>query len=861
MVLPPGTRSGSVSSRLLTTALLVLVVAALAAPTSSFLGGAVASSATPALLSQGAPHTHVGSREVANAIATLAHGQGPARGQAVHCTAVGVNAHCADPLPGSHLPKFSHATARSGVSNPYGWLNSTESAYYGFGSPSISFGAMMTWDELDGFVLYYGGCDLFACPDNSTWAFAGGLWYDITNYYTVSPPGVYLGSMDYDYQAKAVVLFGGCDWYACPDNETWLYSFYGGWVNYSAPVTLGLVTYFPPPAREAATMAFANDSNDDVTILYGGCLDSNCVGIDGTTWVFCGCFGFNLWYPLPTTGPSPRYDSAMAFDNVTGSLVLFGGCGGSNLCGYNDTWSFLNGTWQNVSSLVLNFGPAPSGRGAAMMTWDSALGEIIMIGGYNSTGYLPNDTWALYCFFACGWVNITPSLNLPGDVLLSALPTESTFYAPILIGGECTCDGGYLVGTWIYEQSLTLKPIVTPNPGPARTAFDFTSNPVGGTQPYYPTWSYGDGAVGFTDGSYNYSTPGVYVANASVSDWVGVIANASVTVTVTSTVATAQASPSATDVGRSVTFSSPDPTGGTAPYGYTWSFGDGSSASTATNPTHAYASAGSYQANLSVVDANGLYSNTSVTVTVVPMPTVTAAAAPAIADLGSAITFTATPAGGTGSFTFEWNFSDGSTSTQASPTHTYSASGTYTVWVTATDAVGGWANHSVSVTVYPTLTGTASASPTSANTSDMVAFTASGSGGSGTYSYHWAYGDGASATGGSVTHAYTSAGTYTAKVWINDTAGGSTVQSVAVSVHAPSTGGGSNSSASNGGLGGWALWIVLIIVVVIIALVAVMMMRRRPGTPASSPPSGAAGGAPPPAAANPPEWAEPPPPK
>ena len=45
--------------------------------------------------------------------------------------------------------------------------------------------------------------------------------------------------------------------------------------------------------------------------------------------------------------------------------------------------------------------------------------------------------------------------------------------------------------------------------------------------------------------------------------------------------------------------------GGTAPYAYLWSFGDGSAASTAQSPSHTYAMPGFYTATLTVTDARG----------------------------------------------------------------------------------------------------------------------------------------------------------------------------------------------------------------------------------------------------------------
>lgn len=80
--------------------------------------------------------------------------------------------------------------------------------------------------------------------------------------------------------------------------------------------------------------------------------------------------------------------------------------------------------------------------------------------------------------------------------------------------------------------------------------------------------------------------------------------------------ATATASPTSGDAALQVTFSS-SAWGGTAPYHYDWRFGDGTaSSSSAPNPSHVYASAGTYQATLWVNDSAGSSVAVSVTVTV-----------------------------------------------------------------------------------------------------------------------------------------------------------------------------------------------------------------------------------------------------
>jgi len=88
------------------------------------------------------------------------------------------------------------------------------------------------------------------------------------------------------------------------------------------------------------------------------------------------------------------------------------------------------------------------------------------------------------------------------------------------------------------------------------------------------------------------------------------------------------------------TFSQATESGGTAPFTYTWNFGDGTNQTGSLNPSHTYPNPGSYTATVTVTDANKLTSSSSVVVTVNDVvPTVTYTDPPAVA--GSPVSYTA----------------------------------------------------------------------------------------------------------------------------------------------------------------------------------------------------------------------------
>jgi len=114
-------------------------------------------------------------------------------------------------------------------------------------------------------------------------------------------------------------------------------------------------------------------------------------------------------------------------------------------------------------------------------------------------------------------------------------------------------------------------------------------------------------------------------------------------------------------------------------------------------------------------------------------------------------------------------------------------------------------------------------------------FTAIPSGGLGTFNFTWLFGDGASATGVTVTHAFSGPGNYTVTVQAKDQYGQATTDSIFVVVPS-STGGGSGSSpsyASDELIG--ALVIALVALAVIVGVLAVRSARARRAPPEPAP--------------------------
>jgi len=281
-----------------------------------------------------------------------------------------------------------------------------------------------------------------------------------------------------------------------------------------------------------------------------------------------------------------------------------------------------------------------------------------------------------------------------------------------------------------------------------------------------------------------------YLLNSVNVDWLNVGLNIGpISLSTSFTV-----SPSNPLVNRPVTFAATT-IGGTSPYTISWNFGDGSTG-TGTSIAHAYSTAQTFTVTETATDSSSPSQTTtsSKTVTVSPPPPLSTSFTflPSTPLVNTPVAFTAVTTSGTPPYTIAWNFGDGTTSTGTTVTHMFTTAQSFTVTETATDSSSPrqTATSLQSVTVYVTLPlyATISASPTSAQVGQTITFTATAIGGTTPYSYAISFGDGASATIRSPTHAYSAAGSYTVTLTVTDSASPQApiVVTITVNVQAPS---------------------------------------------------------------------------
>ncbi len=204
--------------------------------------------------------------------------------------------------------------------------------------------------------------------------------------------------------------------------------------------------------------------------------------------------------------------------------------------------------------------------------------------------------------------------------------------------------------------------------------------------------------------------------------------------------------------------------GGQAPYTYGWDFGDGNN-STDMNPSHAYASAGSFNVTLTVTDNNSATNDTTFTVVVNAAPTV-AYAAPSSGCAPLMVTYNGTTDFGT---TFSWDYDcdnviDTSGTGLTTVSQTYNTPGSYITCLTVTSPDGCASTYIDSVEVFDVPT----AGFTSSTSQLQAIFTNTSIGGT---IYVWDFGDGNTSTAQDPTHTYTADGTYTVCLTVTNAGG------------------------------------------------------------------------------------------
>ena len=318
----------------------------------------------------------------------------------------------------------------------------------------------------------------------------------------------------------------------------------------------------------------------------------------------------------------------------------------------------------------------------------------------------------------------------------------------------------------VQEPAPTAAFGATPTSGLIPLPVSFSDASTGAITAW--SWDFGDGATStLQNPSHTYGTAGIYSVSLTVTGPGGsdTLVQSNLITASDTVVANFSGSPTSGVAPLTVSFADAS-TGG--PTGWSWSFGDGAT-STQQNPSHVYASVGTYSVSLTVTGPANSDTLTRAGYIVVNEPapvaaltgTPTSGTAPLVVSFSDASSGTVTA--------WNWDFGDGNSSTLQNPSHTYAALGSYTVTLTVSGPGGSDTQTRLNyITVNSPVTAGFTGTPTSGVSPLTVSF--QDASGGGPTSWAWDFGDGSTSTQQNPSHVY-AAGTYSVTLTVSGPGG------------------------------------------------------------------------------------------
>ncbi|MCI4351121.1 MAG: PKD domain-containing protein [Thermoplasmata archaeon] len=753
--------------------------------------------------------------------------------------------------------------------------------------PSARWRMSMAYDPADGYVLGFGGAQFycFCLMVNETWAFAGGAWTLISNGSTPSPGPRFAVGLTYDQLDGYMLLFGGGLPGIVGINETWTY-LNGTWTE--------LFPATSPSARWVPPMDY--DPSRKAVMLFGGTLRQGAYYSANDTWSFTSGLWTNLTGNY-TVAPGPRGSTSLAFHGRDNYTVMFGGSNNPSPSEYNDTWllvshaifatasiapravdanqSFLVTVTAIATSspLTYHYDGLPSGcsslNASTLRCTPGTSGAYhleINVSDPSGAHVTVNRTIVVATELATPALAVSPaSLDLGRRLFVNTTVVGGVApYAFQYVGLPFGCFGPYPLaslvctptqaGIWnisvrvtdvngFQKVSSTTRVQVYPTfSATAKVnvsevdvyrATTYTATIIGGGGGFQFLWtSLPSGCTAGSVGTFTCvpTSTGVFTSQLTVQDATGAVVVTSAVPLIVNPPPqlTAQVGPAQGVVPLSVAVNVSESLG-TAPYALLYDFGDGTTLPVNASTAHTYANPGTYTIRVRMTDSGGdaAYANATA-VAVGPLTAGLSAAATSITN-GQPLTLTVRPSGGTGVYTITWQglpagcVGANVTTLTCTPTSIGQAFPT----VRVRDSLGLGAHASVSVTIYPALSLAVNATPLGdcrAPFGFQLAVLVSG--GRAPVTVAWTFGDG---TGGStaatVEHNYTAAGSFTARATARD-GDNATANSTTTVVAAAGTSCG--AATGLGGVSGSSFWWIAVAAIAVAALlVGVLLVRRR----------------------------------
>jgi cysteine-rich repeat protein len=283
--------------------------------------------------------------------------------------------------------------------------------------PSV-FAHAMAYDQGRGVTVLFFYDSQFG---GQTWEFDGIVWSLLP---INSPAQLFSSTMVYDARRKVMVMLGRPP--SSDVNQTW--EFDGvRWVQSRAELL----------QRQGFSMAY--DPTRAKTVVFGGFRSAD-VGQKmpiylNEVWEYNG----DVWMQNAASPPPIRSNAAMAFDENTQKIVIFGGREGNNTL--NDTWEFDGESWTQPVSTGAPF------RQQHSMYFDINAQKVVMFGGVDKNAVRSQSLFAWSS--GGGWTAIDATSPPPNARVDHAMIFDPVRKRAILVGGN---DGrafsGNLADTW-----------------------------------------------------------------------------------------------------------------------------------------------------------------------------------------------------------------------------------------------------------------------------------------------------------------------------------------------------------------------------------------------------------------------------
>ncbi len=264
--------------------------------------------------------------------------------------------------------------------------------------PSARYGHAMAYDSNRDKIVLFGGRDTSTKNDTWEWDPATGNWSEIT--LATSPSARMYHGMAYDPGLGQMVLYGGTpSTGALGDTWEWDGDPTHPWVYKTTEICLQ-----PPPPDAYGTcprfdFGMTYNGAEGAIVMFGGTDGFNCSNSAPLYTSLSHTFkwdSFNSkWWRLPQqqvgSPPSRRHKHEMAWDNISGNIVLYGGdtigCapgGGVQ----QDTW-----TWNNPAGWAQQSASSQMPRAGHAMAFDETIGAtggVVVHGGHDGSQLFGN---------------------------------------------------------------------------------------------------------------------------------------------------------------------------------------------------------------------------------------------------------------------------------------------------------------------------------------------------------------------------------------------------------------------------------------------------------------------------------------